>query len=277
MTDATALIDSFTAAHAADSDEDLARALVHDAGQLADRMRAQGLTTDYKTSISDVVTEADRTAEAFVAGVLSALRPGDGLLGEEGASRASTSGRTWVIDPVDGTYNFTSGFSYYCSALALVEGDPLAPDALLFGAVHRPTPATTYFGGPGIPTTVNGEPVAPLTPRRMAETSLVTYLHPGTMNPGPVRDTWLAVAGQFATLRMFGAGSVDLSLVATGHAGAWIQRAGAVWDWWPGKALVEGAGGAARRVEAGGTAWLVAGSTAIVDEIAAAFAAVDAQ
>lgn len=75
-----------------------------------------------------------------MAGVLDTLRPDDGVLGEEGAARESSSGRTWVIDPVDGTYNFTSNSDYFCSALALVAGSPSEPDELLFGAVDRPIP-----------------------------------------------------------------------------------------------------------------------------------------
>ena len=114
----------FIEQHRDSDDATLAAALVEHAGSLALRMREEGLSTDYKTSISDVVTEADRAAERFVAETLAELRPHDGVLGEEGASKHGDSSRTWVIDPVDGTFNFTQGSDYFCSALALVEGDP---------------------------------------------------------------------------------------------------------------------------------------------------------
>ena len=55
---------------------------------------------------------------------LAAERPDDAVVGEEGASRPGTSGRTWVIDPVDGTYNFARGSDWWCSAIALVSTDP---------------------------------------------------------------------------------------------------------------------------------------------------------
>ena len=77
----------FIHAHRDSTDAELAAALVEHAGQLALRMRGEGIAADQKTSVSDVVTEADRTAEAFVAEALEALRGSDGLLGEEGASR----------------------------------------------------------------------------------------------------------------------------------------------------------------------------------------------
>lgn len=260
---------TFAIAHDKDSDEHLAQALVYNAGRLAWRMREQGVTVDQKTSISDVVTDADRAAERFVAGVLEILRPEDGLLGEEGASREAKSGRTWVVDPVDGTFNFTSGSDYWCSALALAEGDPDNPERLLFGAVHRPAMGYTWFGGPEIPTTRDGKQVK-VSGADAAHLCLGTYLHPTYLANDELRSAWLKVPGQFASWRMLGAGSVDLGSVADGTLGAWMQHTVAAWDWLPGRALVEGAGGAATRIEAGGVTWSVAGAKPAVDAITAA-------
>ena len=77
---------------------------MREAGTLALLMRQAGLEGRQKTSVSDVVTAADHAAEAYVLEQLQRCRPDDGILGEEGASVDGTSGRTWVIDPVDGTY-----------------------------------------------------------------------------------------------------------------------------------------------------------------------------
>lgn len=255
-----AMTKTFAIAHENDSDEALAQALVFNAGRLAWRMRETGVKTDIKTSVSDVVTDADRAAERFVAGVLRTIRAEDGILGEEGASQASTSGRTWVVDPVDGSYNFTSGSDYWCSALALVEGEPSDPDRLIFGAVHRPAMGYTWFGGPEIPTTLDGQKLDALTDAEPAELSLGTYLHPRWFADDAAREAWLKVATQFATLRMFGAGSVDLAGVAEGSLGVWTQHSVADWDWLPGKALVEGVGGVCTKVSAGGVEWCVAGN-----------------
>jgi len=270
-----AITKTFAVAHEQDSDESLAQALVFNAGRLAWRMREQGLETEFKTSVSDVVTAADRAAEDFVAGALELLRPEDGILGEEGAARESASGRTWVVDPVDGTYNFTSGSDYWCSALALVEGDPSDPDRLILGAVHRPAMGYTWFGGPGIPTTRDGEGVAKLGEKPAATVSLATYLHPTSMAEPLRRRVWVQAATEFATLRMFGAGSVDLASVADGSVGVWIQHSVADWDWLPGRALVEGAGGVGVKVEAGGVTWCVAGNRLAVDEACAALTQAD--
>ena len=82
---------------------------MREAGTLALLLRRAGLEGRQKTSGSDVVTAADHAAEAYVLEQLQRCRPDDGILGEEGSSVTGTSGRTWVIDPVDGTYNFLHG------------------------------------------------------------------------------------------------------------------------------------------------------------------------
>lgn len=266
-----AITSTFVIAHDGSSDEHLAQALVYNAGRLAWRMRETGgLSATEKTNVSDVVTEADQAAEQFITGALSRLRPEDGFYGEEGARKASTSGRTWVIDPIDGTWNFSSGSDYWCSALALVEGEPEAPDRLIFGAVHRPAMGYTWFGGPDIPGTRDGQPLKPLPDLPADHLCLGTYLHPTFMSQAELLHTWVRGVQCFATVRSFGAGSVDLASVADGTIGCWMQHSVPAWDWLPGKALIESVGGAATRVEAGGVTWSIAGQPQAVTQLAEA-------
>lgn len=258
-----AITKTFVIAHETDSDERLAQALVYNAGRLAWRMREAGVSTQQKTNITDVVTEADRAAEHFISGALAALRPADGVLGEEGAQRESTSGRVWVIDPIDGTYNYASGSDYFCAALALAEGDEP-----LLGAVHRPAMGYTWFGGRTIPTTRDGQPLPQLTDAPLNTLSLGTYLHPS--HTDTVQRAWLKVATGAGTIRMLGAGSIDLASVADGTLGAWLQHSVPAWDWLPGRALIEGVGGSVAVVESGGVTWNIAGNATAVQDIVAA-------
>ena len=257
-----AIIKTFIVAHADDTDAHLAQALVYNAGRLAWRLREQGVDIEQKTSVSDVVTDADFAAERFVAGVLEALRGEDGIVGEEGANRESKSGRTWVIDPVDGTYNFASGSDYWCSALALIDAE-----GVILGAVHRPAMGYTWFGGRDFPTSLDCKEVTKLSDTPADKLCLSTYLHPTSMTDPKIAAAWEQVAPHFATVRMLGAGSVDLSCVADGTWGAWMQHSVKDWDWYPGQALVIAAGGAARKVEAGGVEWCIAGNKQVVDQM----------
>lgn len=246
-------------------DATLAAELTRRAAELAARMRSEGLEGEQKTSISDVVTAADHAAEELVAGALTRLRPDDGVVGEEGADAASSSGRTWVIDPVDGTYNFLSGLGTWCSALALRDSD-----GLVLGAVHQPAVGEAWLGGRDLATSLNGRPVGDLADLPLSEVAIATYLHPAVLSQDDLREPWLAAISGAATVRMFGSGSCDLAAVAAGRIGVWAQQSVPEWDWLPGAALVTAAGGRAEQVEVRGRVWSVAGRPTAVGEVIAA-------
>jgi len=254
------------------NDYELAAALVREAGQLALLMRMAGLESEQKTSVSDVVTAADHAAEAYVLEQLRRCRPDDGILGEEGASVQGTSGRTWVIDPVDGTYNFLHGSTYWCSAIALKD-----PSDVLLGAVFQPEEDKLWLGGHDRPATLNGDPITSFADdggRRnatdVAELGAATYIHPTWLMDPMCAMPWHAAATSAASLRMLGSGSCDLGRVADGQLGCWFQHSCPEWDWLPGKAIVRAAGGAVDTVRVNGLQWFIAGGTTAVHQLRAA-------
>ena len=256
--------------HATTDDFSLAASLVREAGTLALRMRSEGLTATAKTSVSDVVTAADHAAEKLVVERIRKLRPHDGIVGEEGASVTGTSGRSWVIDPVDGTYNFFAGSTYWCSAIALKADEPQSlngdPDVLL-GAIFQPQEDRLWLGGEGHPATLNGNTVPLLQDASLDRLSAGTYLHPTWLLRSEVAGPWTAAASRAATIRMLGSGSCDLGSVASGRLGAWFQHSCPEWDWLPGKAIVRAAGGSTTVVEVNGFRWHIAGTASAVREI----------
>ena len=235
-------------------DVSLAAELVREAGLLAARMLGAGLDTEYKTSISDVVSAADHAAEELIAAQLAEHRAEDGLVGEEG-TRRSGEGRTWYVDPVDGTYNFLSGIPYWCSAVGLADAD-----GPLVGAVYAPALDELWVGGRDIGTTLNGVAVAELPDRPLAEVSVATYFHPRHMSDRARMTSWLSTTAAAATVRMLGSASVDLAGVAGGRLGVFLQANLYPWDWVPGAALVLGAGGVAQQVTVQDVRWQVAGN-----------------
>jgi fructose-1,6-bisphosphatase/inositol monophosphatase family enzyme len=252
------------ASHALAADAALATELVRDAGRLAWRMRTEGLAAEEKTSVSDIVTAADRAAERLIVDRLARERPDDAVVGEEGTDRPGTSGRSWVIDPVDGTYNFHHGLSWWCSAIAL-EG----ADDMLLGAVFHPHDDELFVGGPDLPTTRNGQPLPRLVDVPLGQTCATTYLHPPFPDPA-VSAAWTRAAGGAATLRMLGSGTMDAMAIAQGQLGVSFQHSVSDWDRLPGAAIIRGVGGAARRLDAGGVTWSVAGAPTAVAQVCAA-------
>ncbi|NVM99112.1 inositol monophosphatase family protein [Arthrobacter sp. SDTb3-6] len=280
------------------TDADLAAALVRNAGLLALAMRSRGLdalrgTAIEKTGVADVVTAADTAAEGYVVEQLLRCRPQDSILGEEGAAHAGTSGRTWVIDPVDGTWNFFSGSTYWCSALALADGahdagtspgtqaplgagEPprhaLADAEVLLGAVFQPQEDKLWLGGALQPATLNGRAVAVDARQDVSMLGGVTYIHPGWLAEARAAGPWQEAAQLPATLRMLGSGSCDLGRVAQAELGVWFQHSCPAWDWLPGKGIVRAAGGQTGVVRVNGLDWFVAGPAGAVAAISAALA-----
>ena len=112
--------------------EKVALEIVRSAGALLIK-RPEKLTVETKSSAVDVVTEMDRASEELVRQYLASKRPGDGLIGEEGSAVASTSGITWILDPIDGTVNYLYGLpGWNISIAAQRDGVTLA------GAVFAP-------------------------------------------------------------------------------------------------------------------------------------------
>lgn len=248
-------------------DVELAVRLVREAGSLAAGMRAEGtqhLGVEQKTSVSDVVTAADRAAEHLVAERLAARRPDDGVLGEEGVDVAGTTGRRWVIDPVDGTYNFLRGLTWWCSAIALTDGDDL-----VLGAVYHPHEDALYVGGPGLATTRDGVRLPALVDQPLAAGCLATYLTPGALTT-QAGAAFARAAGQVAAVRMLGSGTMDAAAVAQGIVTVKMQHSVPPWDELPGAALIRGVGGATRRVSHEGLEWYAAGAPTAVAEACAA-------
>ena len=246
------------------ADAALAGELVREAGRLAARMRAEGLAAEQKTSVSDIVTAADHAAERLIVDRLAAERPGDAIVGEEGTDTAGTTGRSWVVDPVDGTYNFHRGMTWWCSAIALSEGEDV-----LVGAVYHPYEDALFVGGPDLPSTRNGVPLPPLEDVPLARACASTYLHPPFDDP-QITDAFRRATAGVATFRVLGSGSMDAMAIAQGRIDVSFQHSVADWDRLPGAAVIRGVGGVARRTTAAGVVWSVAGAPTAAAEVCAA-------
>jgi myo-inositol-1(or 4)-monophosphatase len=232
------------------------------AGAAAALARArEPLDVQAKTSPSDLVSRADTASEAAIVALLRAERPGDGIVGEEGASAVPGATRRWFVDGIDGTFNFVSGIPHWCVAVGLEDdGVPVA------GAVYDPNAGELFAAGPGVAATRNGEPARVRTGRTLEQAGIATYVRG---DKGVRRgDVLAALEEHVGILRTGGAGSLELAWVAAGRVDAWAQPNVSPWDWVPGAALVRAAGGRATVLD-GDPAWHVAGPPALVDELAA--------
>jgi myo-inositol-1(or 4)-monophosphatase len=226
---------------------DLAERVARRAGELL-LAGAADLRTDVRTKSSgtDMVSEMDRASEALVVEGILAERPDDAILGEEGASRAGTSGVRWVIDPLDGTTNYLYRQpTWAVSVAAEVDGRAVA------GAVAAPGlgetftavrgkgawlngAAITVSGGQDLATALVGTGFGYVASRRARQAAVLPELLPA------VRD-----------IRRNGVASLDLCWVACGRLDAYYEYGGQPWDVAAGLLIATEAGATAFGLDGG--------------------------
>lgn len=222
----------------------LAEDIAREAGALARRRRDEGVrVAATKSSLADIVTEADREVEDLIRARLSAARPHDGFLGEESGAERGTSGVTWVADPIDGTVNYSYGIPHYAVSLCAVTGEP-DPESWTAqaGVVYTPV-LDEMFGA----SRAGG---AFLGARRLKVSSVTdagALLATGFGYDPATHEADLARVAQVMPLardiRRAGAASLDLAYVAAGRLDGYFERGLHPWDHAAGALLVEEAGG----------------------------------
>ena len=133
-------------------------ALAHALADLADaitldRYQAQDLVITTKPD-NTPVTDADRAVETAIREALATHRQSDGLVGEEFGSDKGSSGRYWVIDPIDGTKNFMRGVPTWATLIALVEVDAAGNEEVVVGIASAPSLARRWAAAKGHGATV---------------------------------------------------------------------------------------------------------------------------
>ena len=182
---------------------------------------------DYKSK-RDVVTNADYASEHLVIGAIKERFPDDAILAEESGEHAgvvrddgSRNGRTWVIDPLDGTVNYANGIPSYCVSIGLVVDD--RPSV---GVVFDPARDDLYAATLDGPATLGGERIRASTKKVLSDyvVSLAVIGRGGLMRER-------RIAPVIRIHRRMGSAALSLAYVANGRFDAFIQNGGlSPWD-----------------------------------------------
>jgi myo-inositol-1(or 4)-monophosphatase len=221
----------------------LERRVAVDAARAAGRLLREELAgvrrIAYKGTPTNLVTEMDQRAEGEILGRLRAAFPDDAILSEETGAAAGRSGRRWIVDPLDGTTNYTHGLPIFGVSIALE-----AEAGVVLGVVYDPSRDELFVAERGGGATLNEAPIRVSATKTLGESLLVTGF-PYTIRETP--DTNLPEYAAFSVraraVRRLGSAVIDLAYVACGRFdGFWELRLGA-WDVAAGSVLVEEAGG----------------------------------
>lgn len=178
------------------------------------------------------VTAADRDAERFLREQLAERFPGDGVLGEEEAPTTSSTGRRWILDPIDGTKAFTCGVPLYSNLLALEDEHGIA-----IGVINVPALGETVWAGRGLGCWSERGRAQVSDQAELARSFIVSSSF--THWPGDTAEQ-LDRAG--AVLRTWGDG-YGYALVATGRAIAMVDPIVEPYDVGPMPVILAEAGG----------------------------------
>ncbi len=180
-----------------------------------------------RKSRRDVVTATDYDSERLIIDAIRARFPGDAILAEESGrgasptSRVRWSGRTWVIDPLDGTVNYANGIPFFCVSIGLVEaGTPVV------GVILDPLRGDCYAATEDGPATLNGEPVHASDKEELAD-FVVSLAIIG--RGGIARER--RVAHEIRIGRRMGSAALALAYVGSSRFDAYVQNGGlSLWD-----------------------------------------------
>jgi myo-inositol-1(or 4)-monophosphatase len=217
-----------------------------------------------KSSATDPVSDADREAERAIRELLSAERPADGLVAEEGSHAEADSGRRWVVDPLDGTVNFIYELPAWAVSVALEDADGVAA-----GVVHSPVLGETFCAvrGGGAWIAESGRPLRASGCDRLERAMVATGF---SYEPSRRAQQAAVVAGLLPLardIRRAGAAALDLAWTAAGRLDAFYENGLKRWDWAAGHLLVREAGGVTGWIEGEPPVLVAAATQALLDEL----------
>jgi len=231
---------------------------------LLDRFRQPRHQVEAKDSPTDLVSDADRAAEALIRELLGSRRPDDAMLGEETGDAPGASGLRWLVDPLDGTINYLFGIPQWSVSVACEDAD-----GTIAGVVHDPLRNETFSATREGPPTRNGQEIEASTCQDLALALVATgfaYDADVRMRQGEVATR---VLGRARDLRRFGSAAIDLAWTACGRFDAYFERDLKPWDRAAGALLCQQAGLQLRELAPadGLPAGLLAAPGELVDEL----------
>lgn len=205
------------------------------------------IEAETKTGFRDLVTTFDKKIQNYAVEELTKAFPGAHFVCEEGdSSHESADGLTFVIDPIDGTANFTHHYGHSCTSIACVQnGRPVA------AAIYDAFRDELFTAEAGAGAYLNGEPIR-IAAGDLAENLVLFGTAPYNLS---LTDETLArvrsIYGRCQDIRRTGSAALDLCYVAAGRAGLYFEMELSLWDYAAGALIAEEAGAVCRRIDGG--------------------------
>ena len=188
----------------------------------------------------NLVTEIDKQSEQIIIGTIKRRYPAHDILAEESGSKEGKRSRyKWVIDPLDGTTNFTHGLPVYCVSIAAeYDGE------LVLGVIYDPNFDELFTAEKGKGAFLNGRRISSSKTPLLKESLLVTgFPYNVAENPGHAVEHFVHFLMNAQAVRRMGSAAIDLAYVAAGRYDGFWEVALNPWDVAAGALLVLESGG----------------------------------
>lgn len=205
---------------------------------LTERFRGPAIGVRSKSTLTDLVSEADERAEQAVVTFLKARRPDDALVAEEGFGYEGRTGVRWLVDPLDGTINFLYGQPHWCVSVACADAG-----GALAGAVYDPTREELFTAVRGGGASLGGRPLVTTTVADPAIALVATGFSYKADERAAQAAVVARLSGKIRDIRRAGSAALDLAWVAAGRVDAYFEVSRSPWDSAAGELLVREAGG----------------------------------
>lgn len=217
---------------------EFSKSVAAEAGKLLTEYWRRGVVAEYKGAI-DLVSEADRASEKLILDRIRAAYPDHAILSEESGSNHNPSPYVWIVDPLDGTTNFTHGHPIFAVTIALQVND-----AIELGVVFDPLRAEMFTALRGQGAWLNDRPMQVSSTKSLDRSLLVTgFAYDRRTNPiNNLREHNEFIMKVQGVLRS-GSAAIDLASVASGRVDGYWEYRLAPWDMAAGQLLVREAGG----------------------------------
>ncbi len=218
----------------------IASAAAREAGAvLLEHARSAATGVGSKSTRTDPVSDADRAADALLTARLRAAFPDDGIVSEESERVAGSSGRTWYVDPLDGTVNYLYRIPHWSVSVAC--GDA---DGGLAGVVYDPLRDELFWASRGRGAFLGDRRLATSDVSDPGLALVATGFSYAAAERAVQAGVVARVAGQVRDIRRAGSAALDLAWVAAGRVDAYFEVSRSAWDSAAGEVLVREAGGA---------------------------------
>ncbi len=210
-----------------------------EAGKFLRDSKDESLTIEHKSSSIDPVTQIDEEAERIIVDIIKNRYPDHAILGEEGGERDEVSEYRWIIDPLDGTVNFTHGFPIYCVSIGLEH-----KGSMIAGAVYDPNTDELYTVERGRGAFLNGKQIHVSQTDKLIDSILITgFPYNVHENPDSTIERFVDFLMEAQAVRRLGSAAIDLCYIAAGRGDGFWEAFIQPWDIAAGILLVEEAGG----------------------------------